>query len=422
MEQSTAFEILKSNNNVFLTSSAGCGKSYLIKQLVKHYEEEGVEYALTASTGVAALLIGGSTIHSYAGIGIKSELTQRDISLLRMRKGFKEKLCNLQVLIVDEISMLHRRQLELVDYVFKTMRQDYRPFGGVKVILVGDMLQLSPIGPEPINDRFVFMSKTWTDAKFKICYLTKVYRQTEGDPLLDILNHIRAGTVTEEHEAMIESTENHELDEETSTLLYTHNADIGYINNLELEKIDSPAKVFVAKTKGSANYLKNLIDNILTPTVLTLKVGAKVMLTKNHPEGLYVNGTVGVITRITANEIVVRKSDKSLIHIEKVSWETKNDEGKVLASFTQFPFILAWAISIHKSQGVTLESAIIDLSKSFVPSLGYVALSRVSSFSGLKVLGYNNMALQVLPLALKADKRFRELSDELEKEYVKTSS
>lgn len=347
MKQSTALQILKAGHNVFLTGQAGAGKSYTLNKFIEYLHDSGKTVGVTASSGIAATILSGSTIHSYACLGIKQTITATDISAIRRKAPIANRIKNLDVLILDEISMLHMTQLNMVNYVFKSIRQDFSPFGGVQVVLAGDFFQLPPVGNAPTAERFAFMSRSWAEASFKVCYLTEQYRQG-GDELTDILNAIRNNTITEEHEGILLATEHNSLGD-SATRLFTHNADVDYLNQAELQKLPGPSKTFTATTTGSPANVKFLMGNVLSPPILHLRVGAKVMFTRNHTEGSYVNGTLGTVSKLgPGNMVFVRLLDDSVIDVDHQVWEKHDDFGEIVATYTQIPLRLAWAITVHK--------------------------------------------------------------------------
>lgn len=415
MRQQTALRILNEGNNVFLTGSAGAGKSYTLRKFIEHLESKKINVAVTASSGVAATILNGSTVHSYTCIGIKSTISATDLYNIRKKAPIANRLKNLQVLIIDEISMLHYRQLDMINYVLKSIRRDYRPFGGVQVVVAGDFFQLPPVGPEPPSKRFCFMSPTWVEADFKVCYLTEQHRQSDND-LNKILNAIRSDTVSSEHEEILRKTIDNDLGK-NSTKLYTHNMDVNYLNNTQLNLLNTPPTLYKAITKGTASGVKFLMENCLSPPELTLKSGAKVMFTKNHQDGLYVNGTLGVVVDTNKDSVSVRTLDGELVIATPQTWEKQDDFGIIRATYDQIPLRLAWAITCHKSQGLTLDEAEINLVSAFELGQGYVALSRLRDIKGLKLLGLNDKALKLDPLARKADERFQALSNELAEKY-----
>lgn len=420
MKQITALKILQEGHNVFLTGSAGAGKSYTLRRFIEHLHKSKINVAVTASSGVAATILGGSTVHSYTCIGIKSSISATDIYNIRRKVPIANRLKELQVLIIDEISMLHGRQLDMINYVLKSIRKDFRPFGGVQVVVAGDFFQLPPVGSEPAKDRFAFMSRTWIESAFKVCYLTEQHRQSDNDLNL-ILNAIREDKVSEYHKDLLKKTVTNQLSEDP-TKLFTHNQDVDALNNYKLNQLTTNAHLFKAVTEGSAADVKFLSENVLSPPELTLKIGARVMFTKNHSEGLYVNGTLGTVVNFTTligsrHIPIVRLADGSNLPVEEQVWEKQDEFGQVKAKYTQIPLRLAWAITCHKSQGLTLDEAEINLAGTFEMGQGYVALSRLRDISGLRLLGMNDKSLKLDPLARKADIRFQALSDELVKEY-----
>lgn len=415
MEQAKALAILKSGKNVFLTGSAGAGKTYVLNQYINYLKERKVPVAVTASTGIAATHMNGMTIHAWAGIGVKDELTSRDLKFMKEKKYLEEKLKLVQVLIIDEISMLHKRQLDMVNQVLQFFKENTLAFGGVQVVFSGDFFQLPPVGSqgEESRDKFAFMSKAWLDAGLCICYITEQHRQSDND-LHKILNQIRNGEAGEDTtvklQQAIDKVGNHSI---IPTKLYTHNIDVDKVNVDHLRKLDTESKKFVAISKGNEKLREMLSKTVLTDEELELKPGARVMFIRNNYEKGYMNGTLGEVLEFNEDgHPVVMTASGKLIDAETEVWSIQDEKGKTLASFEQVPLRLAWAITVHKSQGMTLDAAEIDLGKTFERGQGYVALSRLKDIDNLKLAGFNRMALEVDPLALKADKRFRELSAE----------
>ena len=418
MTQDQAITIMKSGRSVFLTGSAGTGKTYVLNQFIEYLEKNDIDHAVTASTGIAATHLGGMTIHSWSGLGISQDITEEELDVIESRSKVFKRINEIEILIIDEISMLHRRTLQDIDRIMRHIRREpSEPFGGVQVIVSGDFFQLPPVTKsyESSHDRYAFMAPVWVEANFTVCYLDKQYRQGNDD-LLNLLNNIRSQSLSEQDQAFLESRSRPADSDEQMTQLFTHNMNVDTLNKKELATIDEKEKKSTAKTKGNKQLLAGLIRNILAPEELVLKLGAQVMFVKNHPEGEYMNGTMGEVVafKLSGNPVVKLTSGRK-IDTEESTWSINDDNGKVLASFTQIPLRLAWAITVHKSQGMTLEKACMDLSKCFERGQGYVALSRVSSAEGLYLSGYNNCALEVDQLVLAADVRFRELSKEAEK-------
>ena len=426
MDQDQALAILKSGRNTFLTGSAGTGKTYVLNQYINYLKARRIPVSITASTGIAATHLEGTTIHAWSGIGIKDSLSPRQLRDLKTKKYLKKHMEKTKVLIIDEISMLHGRQLDLVNQVIRSFRENEEPFGGLQLVLCGDFFQLPPIGDstESSRDKFSFMSASWLEAKLTICYLTEQFRQSDNQ-FSDILNEIRSGSVSTEAIDQLNERSKNKTDgpsqEELSagsTRLYTHNIDVDRVNQDQLKKLEGRTKTFDSKMKGNLKLGETISKSIMAPPVLQLKKGAKVMFVKNNYEKGYLNGSMGEVVRFDKEGIpLVRLTNGLDLKAEPEEWRVEDETGKLLVSYTQVPLRLAWAITVHKSQGMTLDSAVMDLGKTFERGQGYVALSRVKSLEGLKLLGLNDTALQVDALALRADIRFQELSEEAEQEF-----
>jgi ATP-dependent exoDNAse (exonuclease V) alpha subunit len=417
MKQKTALNILKSGRNVFLTGSAGAGKTYVLNQYIQYLRERNVPVAVTASTGIAATHMNGMTIHAWAGIGIKDQLNRSQLQNMRAKKYLKDKMEKAKVLIIDEISMLHKNQLDLVNEVLKFFKNTTAAFGGIQVIFSGDFFQLPPVGKagETSRDKFAFMSKAWLDAKLSICYLTEQHRQ-EDNELNDILNEIRNGEISSTSYELLEGAKSNSLEEiEDPPKLYSHNRDVSLLNITRIRELEGISKLFQASTKGNPKLLEILKKSVRAEQTLELKKGAKVMFVKNNYEAGFINGTLGEVIGFSEGKLpIIKISTGEQLTVVEEEWAIEDDNGKALASYSQIPLRLAWAITIHKSQGMTLEAAEIDLSKSFEKGQGYVALSRLKSLKGLRLLGFNQTALEVDNLAFRANKRFLELSEEAE--------
>ena len=423
MKQETALKLMKAGENVFLTGSAGAGKTYTLNQYINYLKARKVPVAITASTGIAATHMNGMTIHTWAGIGIKDTLSDDDLKRMKERKYLKEHLENAQVLIIDEISMLHAKQLNLVNQVLKYFKESDEAFGGIQVIAAGDFFQLPPVGrnSEQNRDKFCFMSTAWVEANFRVCYLTEQHRQDDS-ALNDILNAIRAQSIQAHHIQALQSTRDQDIGE-TYTRLYTHNMDVDSINFQHLNAIEGTDHQFVAVADGNEKLIETLKSSVRAPDELTLKKHAKVMFVKNNFDMGYINGSLGEVIGFEEDDQLgmlpkVKMTDGTTLLVAPETWSVDNEGGKTIASLQQVPLRLAWAITIHKSQGMTLEAAEINLSHTFEKGQGYVALSRLKSINGLRLLGFNDQALELDSLAIKADRRFQELSNEAIEHYL----
>lgn len=422
MKQETALKLLKAGENVFLTGSAGAGKTYTLNQYINYLKVRKVPVAITASTGIAATHMNGMTIHTWAGIGIKDSLSDDDLKRMKERKYLKEHLENAQVLIIDEISMLHAKQLNLVNQVLKYFKESDEAFGGIQVIVAGDFFQLPPVGRngEANRDKFCFMSDAWVEAKFRVCYLTEQHRQ-DDEILNQILNAIRAQNIQADHIQALQQSRDQDIGD-TFTRLYTHNMDVDNINYQHLNEINTESLQFNAVLDGNEKLIETLKSSVRAPEELSLKKNAKVMFVKNNFDMGYINGSLGEVIGFEEDDQQgllpkVKLTDGTTLLVEPETWSIENEAGKAIASFQQIPLRLAWAITIHKSQGMTLEAAEINLTHTFEKGQGYVALSRLKSLSGLRLLGFNQQALELDSLAIKADRRFQELSTEAEANF-----
>ena len=415
MNQDTAFSICKTGANVFLTGEPGSGKTHTINRYVEYLRSHGIEPAITASTGIAATHIGGMTIHSWSGIGIKEMLSNVELGHIAGKSYISKRIKKTSVLIIDEISMLGANTLSAVDLVCKKVRENEQPFGGLQIILVGDFFQLPPISHGGQSSRFAFESETWTDLAPTICYITEQHRQDDKE-FLSVLNALRSGKFDEEHICHIQNRMGqHSENSLEITKLFSHNVDVDRINSAELEKISSEESTFQMASTGSKKLVATLKKGCISPESFCVKVGAVVMFTKNNPKAGFVNGTLGKIIGFDDDNgyPIVQTMKEQRIKAEPMDW-TIEENGMIKAKITQVPLRLAWAITIHKSQGMSLDAAIMDLSGVFEYGQGYVALSRVRRLSGLYLLGCNDHALLVHPDIIEKDQGFRALSIETE--------
>jgi ATP-dependent exoDNAse (exonuclease V) alpha subunit len=395
MKQGMALEVMLSGESVLLTGPAGAGKTFVLNQFIRLAKSEGKHVSVTATTGLAATHLGGITLHSWSGIGIFDSLQPGFIEY--MAKGRREIIEKTDVLIIDEISMLHDFRLDMVDEVCRVVRKKDEPFGGIQVIMSGDFFQLPPINRyDSRAGGFVVNSNVWQELDPVICYLEEQHRQ-DDEELLDILDAMRAGELRRNHaEELLKRVGVEPENSELLTELHTVNIDVDRINEARLDLLEGDELFYTQTTTGGKNYIENLQRSVLAPATLRLKKGALVMAIKNSPERKYVNGSLGIVIGFetgTEYPIVEFKSGK-VVTMSPDTWELR-DGDKKRASITQIPLRLAWAITVHKSQGMTLDAARIDLRKAFVEGMGYVALSRVKNLRNLYLSGINQMALRV---------------------------
>ena len=415
MTQQQALDILKTGASVFLTGEPGSGKTHTINAYIRYLKAAKIQVAVTASTGIAATHIGGVTLHSWSGIGIKKRLSKFEVDRIAATEYLAKRMAKAAVLIIDEVSMLDGAVLTSVDQVCRAVKRSSEPFGGMQVVLVGDFFQLPPVarsGAEPAQ--FAFASSTWAALRLLVCYLSEQHRQ-EDQQFLHILTSLRRADITGELRAQLDErcVQPPAPLKNDLTRLYSHNVDVDRINAAQLDQIDGPARIFRMKERGKPALIQQLKRGCLSPEQLMLKEKAVVMFTKNDFKGRFVNGTLGVVTgwhKHTRCPIITAKSGRS-IETEPMEW-TIEDNGRVLARVAQLPLRLAWAMTVHKSQGMSLDAAVVDLRQAFEAGQGYVALSRVRTLAGLWLVGYNEQALRVHPEVLGQDVSWRRLSVE----------
>lgn len=414
MQQDEAFNLLKMGKNIFLTGAAGSGKTYLLNKYINYLKIHQVRVAVTASTGIAATHLQGITIHSWSGIGIKDHISEKDLEKLQTNRRIKGNYKKTKVLIIDEVSMLHKHQLDMVDTIARYILGRDESFGGIQVVLCGDFFQLPPVSSVPSLEekQFAFESSSWEAGNFHVCYLHEQHRQADCS-LLAVLNDIRNGTAGEHTKVPLRTRYKKEPQGATkATKLYSRNINVDAINDSELASIHGQEKIFTMTNSGISALVDGLKKSCLAPEQLKLKIGAEVMFVKNDLLGSYVNGTRSVVVgfdKSGAEWPVVKTYDNRTITAYPEEWKYE-DNGIVRAIITQVPLRLAWAITIHKSQGMTLDAAEVDLGDAFEPGMGYVALSRVRSLQGLKLMNLNEMALKVHPKILQHDKIFKQCS------------
>ncbi len=406
MNQKEALKVLKSGANVFLTGSAGTGKTFLLNKFIDYLKDSQIKVGVTASTGIAATHLDGRTIHSWSGIGLKREMDEKSIKKIIKKKFLRKRIKEAEVLVIDEISMLDADRFDLVNEICKRVRKSNLPFGGIQIILSGDFFQLPPVSIDQ-KLQFSFQSFAWKELNLKVCYLTEQFRHTDKN-LISILNKIRKNKAGKKELNLLKERLNKSIkDLDKPTKLYAHNFNVDLINRYELDRINEKEMIYNMSSVGSEKLIHVLKKSCLAPEKLRLKKGAIVMFIKNNFEKGYVNGTLGRIVNYNGNCPLVETRSGLKVNVQPTKWHIK-EEDEILASIKQFPLRLAWAITVHKSQGMSLDVAEIDLSQSFEYGMGYVALSRVRSLDGIRLMGINEKSLEVNPKIVEKDREFRE--------------
>ncbi len=382
----------EAGKNIFITGSAGCGKSFLLNHLKINYAKDGL--AVTASTGIAAVNIGGSTIHSWAGIGL-GNLPAEEIAKNLFSAKFarlRKKIIQTKALAIDEISMISPQTLDLLDQVLRHVRQNDKVMGGLQILFFGDFLQLPPINNFANDIDFCFNSRCWHELNLEICNLNEKFRQ-KNQNFVKILDNLRFGELDEEDILTLKSRVNakdHNLAIKP-TILTTHNFKVEKINQFYLKNIVADEVIYKAKYSGTQSKVDLLKKNCIAPETLRLKMGAQVMMTKNtYQKDGVINGSLGIVKGFSLKKKypIVEFNNGVELTISPEEWSIENFDNtkKELvqeAVVAQIPLILAWAITIHKSQGLTLDKISCDLSDVFSPGQAYVALSRAKTLEGV---------------------------------------
>ncbi|NTW14140.1 MAG: AAA family ATPase [Candidatus Moranbacteria bacterium] len=418
MTQDQAFLILKTGANVFLTGEAGAGKTHVVNRYADYLRSRGISHAVTASTGIAATYIHGRTIHSWSGIGTNRDIDDEGFRRLAKNRPAVRRIRETRVLVIDEISMLDARTLSLVERMCRHVRGTTIPFGGLQVVLVGDFFQLPPVSREG-KARFAFESSAWDALDPVVCYLHEQHRQ-EDPEFLEVLSAIRRDEFRETHLALLHGRllGPDDVPDEDLPVLFSHNTDVDGINAAALSRLPGKARVFLMASRGAEKPLAALIRGCLSPERLELREGASVMFTKNNPEEGYVNGTLGMVIGFDQAKKfpVVRTREGDTVTVEPTEWVIEEGED-IVARIRQIPLKLSWAMTIHKSQGTSLDAAVMDLSRVFEYGQGYVALSRVRTLRGLSLVGLSDRAFLTHPAVRERDRSFREASAAAELSY-----
>lgn len=392
-EQSQALDLLRSGENVFLTGGAGCGKSYVIRYFTKDLSPK--QMPLLASTGAAAVLVGGRTFHSFFGLGIMEGGADATFQRASRDRRLMRRLSEVEGVILDEISMISGEALQLAESLAREARGSQLPWGGMRVIAVGDFAQLPPVTRSGPRD-WAFKNPVWESSGFINCRLT-LNERVQDEGFLNILNKVRMGGVDEQ---VINFLNGHQFEHDESdpaTRLFPRRDQSLHYNLKKLDEIPSEEVVIDSIYFGTERHQEILIKQGPVPPKLTLKVGAEVMFVQNDPNRRWVNGTRGTIVQIEDDKIIVEKYKGRDVTVEKQQFSYLDAEGNVVASVIQFPLSLAYATTIHKSQGATLDELWCDLSRLWEPGQAYVALSRLRFGRGLKILRWSPRSIHVDP-------------------------
>jgi len=388
-------EKLQKSENIFLTGGAGVGKTTITREVIKHFEDDAKKVAKLASTGMAATLIGGQTLHSFLDLGIASDINELERNgKLEAKKKIKKLIKSMSLIVIDEISMVSDRLFEMIE-----LRLMQSGFSGT-LMVVGDFLQLPPVVRGGGEVKFAFESEAWGQFNFSKIELTHIYR-TDDKKFIELLYHIRFGFIDESiHNHLNEYIRPLPNDLSEFTFLFGKNISSARHNKTQLEFIDNHLHVkeaqIIKHKKSTKDYeIERFMDDARIEKELELKIGSPVLFTRNSWN--YFNGERGLVVNIENDFVYVKKADAKIVKLEVVAqsrdkWVEKTVDGKKEMieesqfSIYQFPIKLAFAITIHKSQGMSIEDLIIDTNEIFAPSQFYVALSRSSNPQRLNLI------------------------------------
>lgn len=395
LEKEKIVKKLENGLNLFITGGAGSGKSYLLRELKHHFKRD---ISLTASTGIAAINIGGMTIHSFAKLGLGTDSLQKITSKILKDKKSESRILKCKILAIDEISMLSARFLNLLNDVFKIVRRNSAPFGGATVVFFGDFMQLPPVLKQDVEDSVALDSNTWREAEIETILLTYNYRQKDDSEFFRILKSIRLGKDIKDTYLKLQTRVGIKPLQNTIKLV-SHKNQAFEINSSKLSSLPFEEKVFKGAFSGKEEYIKLYGPHFEERMELKLKKGARVMLNWNiNIDAGLCNGTVGNVIDFalgTGFPIVLFENVKAPLVVSCNDFTIEDQiTSEILFRFTQIPLQLAYSLTIHKSQGLTFDYIETDISKCFLEGQAYVSLSRARSMDGLFLYPFPISALR----------------------------
>lgn len=391
-EQQRALELLRSGDNIFLTGGAGSGKSFIIREFMKDQDRDALP--ILASTGAAAVLLGGRTFHSFFGIGIMEGGLQATLARASRDVKLLKRLARVEGIIIDEISMIPGEVLYAAEFLAQKARQSSLPWGGMRVIAVGDFGQLPPVTLAGKKRDWCFLHEVWSKTGFVVCQL-KLNQRVKEAHFLKMLDQIRNGFIDQDVKNFLNSRLKVHDENHPGTRLFPRREQAEGYNMKKLGEIEAEECVVDSIYLGEEKYIQNLKKSAPVPEQLKLKVGCRVLFIKNDPQKRWVNGTRGTILNIESDKITIKKDGGSSrgLTVEKMQFSLMDPEGIVKASVIQFPLVLAYATTIHKSQGATLDELWCDLGSLWEPGQAYVALSRLKDAEGLYIVRWNERSI-----------------------------
>lgn len=404
--QERGYKLLEeSGENVFLTGHAGSGKSFLTRHFLKNKDRQ--QFPVVASTGAAAVLVGGRTFHSFFGLGILEGGAGPTIQKALKDRRLVKRLREMEGFILDEVSMISGPTLSVAEEICRRVRGGSLPWGGARVIAVGDFAQLPPVNRHSRKKEWAFLDATWGQSRFVPAVLKSNLR-SEDEDYLEMLNFIRQGEVNETVRCYLNHRVDEDILESRSTHLFPHRSSADQLNLQRLSAIESPVWQFPTQYTGTPHGIETLKKQAPIAELLQIKPSALVMIRVNDPTLRFVNGSVGTIQSITEECVLIELKNHKTVKLEPCAFSLLNAEGEVTATALNFPIMLAYATTIHKAQGATMDHMVCDLRQLWEPGQAYVALSRLRSGAGLTLLGWDEKSIRVDPQVVEF---YRNLAD-----------
>jgi ATP-dependent DNA helicase PIF1 len=379
-EQKYALKCVSEGNNILLTGSAGTGKSYTIKYIIEYLNNANKKYAITASTGTAAVIIGGQTLHSFLGLGLGTGTVKEILNNILKNKKKYESILNLEVLIIDEISMIDKDLFEKISLILSIIKSNDVYFGNIQIILVGDFCQLAPV-----KGKYCFLADIWNKMNIKIVLLEKLIRHNEDLLFQQILKIVRKGRCTDNIIKVLNKLKDTEFENGIiPTKLYPINVNVDKINNIEIEKLKACGNISKTYTAISSSDKEKEGGKF----TIELTLNAQIIIIRNiNVEESLVNGTRGIVKHL-GNDFVVINDINGNIHTIKYFTDTFNNSISSKSSYIiHMPIRICYALSIHKSQGMTIDALELDLGPNiFTCGQSYTALSRAKKLSSIKII------------------------------------
>lgn len=390
--QEKAYEVLNNENRVFLTGGAGTGKSYLIREFLR--DKDPKTFPVLASTGAAAVLIGGRTFHSFFGLGILEGGVEATIEKALKDNKLHSRLNEIEGFVLDEVSMIPASAFRAAEAICRLSLDPSTPWGGLKIIAVGDFFQLPPVNMHGTQKEWCFLDESWRASEFVGVELDQNMRSTQED-FLEVLADLRSGSITERltqflNERLVEPPEDEDL-----VHLYPRKNQVESYNLEKLNEIEDAPVVFKTEYSGEKKFLDQMKRTSPVPEELVLKKEAFVMIRQNDPVGRFVNGSLGYIRDMFEEVIDIELLNGRYVRLEKTNFSMQNADGQTVAVARNFPVSLAYATTIHKSQGASIEKMVVDISSLWEPGHAYVALSRATDANAIFLKNWDKRSIKV---------------------------